>query len=384
MTIGPLQLIYVKFADEQRTRPISQELKEVRKNGIIRLVDMVYMYKDPNGELQTKQISDLAQAQKNDYGLIIKGLLGMRAAYQTGGDIDKIAEAMSLTPGDFGLTPQQVQKMAADLQPGGSAMLILFEHLWALKLKAALLNAGGELVAQGLISPEALALGGVTLEETLAAVQQMETEAEAEAAGKVAEAEASAAARTAEAESEAAAKTAAALAAAAAITAEADQKLSQAKAEAEAKLAEAQRLRDEAEKESAARLEQARIVAAAAIAASVRTAAGELQQAEQTLEKSKQEADALLAQSQLEADARLAESDQIAQQTIEEGIQTAEQIKNAAVVQALKILVEAQLIKREATQQAIDTLAQAAMLNEPAAQKSLAYLIPPSQSGVSF
>ena len=358
MTIGPLQLVLVKFSDEQRTRPISEALKAVRKSGVIRLVDLLYVYKDPQGVLHSKEMSDLSDdATKAEYGLVLQGLLGIRAAHKTGGDVDKIAAAMSLSAGDFGLSSEQVQTIAKDLPNGGSAMLTLFEHTWAVGLKEALLNAGGELVAQGLLSPEALALGGTTLEEAVASAQKVEADAEQAAAAQVTEA---------------------------------DQQLAQAKAEAEAKIAEAQRVLDAAEAEAAAKMEQARIVAAAAIAASVREAAGELEQADQRLEHSKQEAEALREQSRRDAaatvglGAKLASGEvqtgkKIAQETIDEGIQTAEEIKSAAALEALRILMQAQLIKREAARQAIATLAAASMIQQATAEESFADLLEPGQ-----
>jgi len=341
MTIGPLQLLLVKFADEQRTRPISEALRAVRKSGIIRLVDMLYVYKDPEGVLHSKEISDLADASKAEYGIFLQGLLGMRAAYKTGGDVDKIAAAMSLSTGDFGLSSEQVQQIARDLPNGGSAMMVLFEHTWAVALKEALLNAGGELVAQGLLSPETLALGGTTLNEAVAAAQKIEADAEQATTAQIAEA---------------------------------DQKLAQANAEAEAKIAEAQRVLDDAEKQAAASMEQARIVAAAAIVSSVRTAAGELEQADQRLAQSKQEAEQTVALGKEMAAAEVQSAEEIARQKVEDGIKAAEKIKSAATLEALKILLEASLIKKEAARQAIATLADASMLEQGAEEESIKYL----------
>ncbi len=124
----------------------------------------------------------------------------MRAAYKTAGEVDQITSAMSLSQSDFGITSKQVQQIAADLPNGGTALLTLFEHAWAVKLKEALLNAGGELIAQGLLSPEAMALGGTTLDEAVAAAQKIETEAEQAVAAQVAEADEKLAQANAEAE----------------------------------------------------------------------------------------------------------------------------------------------------------------------------------------
>ena len=327
MTIGPLQLVWVKFADEQRTGDIVQELKAVRKTGVIRLVDMLYVFKDLNGALQLKEVSDLAEAQKAEYGLILQGLLGMRAAHKTAGEVDKIAAAMSLSPGDFGLSSQQVQQMAQDLPNGGSAIMILFEHVWAVRLKEALFNAGGQLIAQGLLSPETLALGGTTLEEAMAAAKKIEEQAE--------------------------------IAAAAETTAVGQ------------KLAEAQRLLDETEVQTAARMEQAKTVAAATIAASVRMAAKELTQADEYRKQSEKEAAETAVLGAEIAYERIQTGEQIEQQEIEEGLQIAEEIKSAAVVEAFKLLVEAQLIKKEVARQAIAKLTEASLIRQAAADDLL-------------
>jgi uncharacterized membrane protein len=345
MTIGPLQLVLVKFADESRTLPVSQTLRAARQSGAIRLVDLLYVYKDNEGIIHSKEVSDLAEANKAEYGLVLQGLLGIRAAHKTEGDIDKITASMSLSPGDFGLSTEQVQQMADQLPNGGLAMLTLFEHTWAVKLKEALLNAGGELIAQGLISPEAMALGGTTLEEAIASAQKIEAEAEQNAATGLAEA---------------------------------DQKLAQAKLDAQAKVAEAQRVLDEAEAQVAARMEQAKVVAAAAIAAGVRTAAGQMQEADKELEHSKLEAEQTIASGKEQAAAEMQAGEEIARQTVEEGIQTAEKIKEEATLEALKILLEARLIKREVARQAITTLAAAKMFEQKAAEKSFAALLGPN------
>jgi uncharacterized membrane protein len=344
MTIGPLQLVFIKFSDEQRTRPISEELKAVRKTGLIRLVDLLYVYKDMAGLLRSRKMSDLAEANKAEYGLVLQGLMGIRAAHKTEGNADEIAKAMSFSPGEFGMSSDQIQEIAKVLPLGGSAMVALFEHTWAIRLKEAMLNAGGELIAQGLLSPEMLALGGTTLQEAIAAAQKIEDEAENAAALE---------------------------------TAEADQKLVQAQSEAAVKLAEAQRILDDADAQAAAKLEQAKSVADATISASVRTAAGELQEADKRLEQSEQEAAKKVSMGKGLAIVAMQAGKNIADLEIEQGKETAEKIKSAATLEALKILMEAQLIKREAARQAINTLVAASMIESSVADESYAALMAP-------
>jgi hypothetical protein len=75
MTIGPLQLVFIKFDDASRTGAIAGELKAVRKTGVILLVDLLYDYKDKDGSLRSKNVSDLAEANKAEYGLVLQGLM---------------------------------------------------------------------------------------------------------------------------------------------------------------------------------------------------------------------------------------------------------------------------------------------------------------------
>ena len=51
MTIGPLQIVVVELEDEQRTKSLAQQPTASRKSGVIRLVDMLYMTKDLEGNI---------------------------------------------------------------------------------------------------------------------------------------------------------------------------------------------------------------------------------------------------------------------------------------------------------------------------------------------
>lgn len=190
MTIGPLQLVLVMLPDESRTKPIADELKAARKKGIIRLVDFLYINRDADGNLRSKEWSDLSEMEKADYGVVLKGLLGLRAAHQTNTNVDEVSKALALSQNDYGLTGEDSRKIAEQVPVGGSAMLALFEHSWAVNLREAVINAGGVVAAQGLLNPTALAVAGTTLEEALAAAEQIEAEAQFRASDELASASA--------------------------------------------------------------------------------------------------------------------------------------------------------------------------------------------------
>jgi len=332
MTIGPLQLVLIQLDDEERTLPISKELKAVRKQHIIRLVDMLYLTRDMKGDIHFKEVSDLNDVEKVEYGTLLKGLLSMRAAYNTAADTDKVAEAFSLAENNFGITSEQIQKISEGVPNGSSALLALFEHTWALRLKEAIINAGGHLIMQGLIDPSVLALGGVTLEEALEAASAIEARAEQAAQDELTQAE---------------------------------QTLEDAQEQAAAKQAEAERILADA----AQKVEQAKVIAASNIAASTRVASGTLEAADEVLEQGKRE-----------AQKRIALGADIAALEVQVGIQTAKKIETAAVFQAIKLLLQAELIKEEATQEAVAMLVSAALIEQSAQEEAVRMLLAASQT----
>ena len=349
MTIGPLQLVLITIDDEQRSLPISQELRAARRKHIIRLLDMLYLTKDMDGNIQFKEITDLSDVQKVEYGMFLKGLLSMRAAYNTNADADQVAEAFSLAENNFGINNEQIQKVAEVVPNGGSAILALFEHTWALQLKEAIINAGGHLITQGLLDPSVLALGGTTLEDALVAANAIEQQAEQAAQAELIQAE---------------------------------QALEDAHEQAAAKKAEAERILADA----AHKMEQAKIIAAANIAASVRVASGELEEADEILDASKLAAQQEIAMgaeiAALEVQAGASVADQIiadgeaqAITEVRAGIQTAEEIKAAAALEAVKLLLQAELIKEEVTDQAVAMLVSAALIKQSAQEEAVNMLL---------
>ena len=54
------------------------------------------------------------------------------------------------------LAEEDIEDLAADLAPGSSAAILLFEHVWATKFRDAVVNSGGELVASIRIPKEVI------------------------------------------------------------------------------------------------------------------------------------------------------------------------------------------------------------------------------------
>jgi hypothetical protein len=63
----------------------------------------------------------------------------------------------------FGFDEDDIDEILEELPDNSTAAILLFEHTWAIPFKRAIQRAGGELIAQGLISPDALVAFGEML-----------------------------------------------------------------------------------------------------------------------------------------------------------------------------------------------------------------------------
>ena len=82
-------------------------------------------------------------------GAIAGALLGLRLEDDSSADGD--------AGHSFGFTRAEIREMAASLAPGGSAGLLLIEHVWARGLKRAIRGSGGRTLSEGFLTPETVA-----------------------------------------------------------------------------------------------------------------------------------------------------------------------------------------------------------------------------------
>jgi uncharacterized membrane protein len=131
MVLGPVEYLIVAFPGNQFKGEIAPALKEVVDKGIIRIIDVVFAMKEANGDVTVVELTDLDP---------------------------EIARALDPVIGDISgmLTQEDMAALADALEPDSSGALLLFEHVWATRLRDAIVNANGILVDGGLI-PQDLA-----------------------------------------------------------------------------------------------------------------------------------------------------------------------------------------------------------------------------------
>jgi hypothetical protein len=141
--IGPVQLMSVGFEPGANFEGrIADELARLQSAGIIRVLDLLFVARDTDSDELV-----VLEHQEESMGEIVGALLGLQ--------IDDGADSSS--DHSFGMSAAEIEQMGAELPPGGSAGLMLIEHVWARDLKRAIRDAGGVPLGEEFLTPETVA-----------------------------------------------------------------------------------------------------------------------------------------------------------------------------------------------------------------------------------
>ena len=129
--LGPIDYIVVEFpaGASNFTGEMTAELLALVKAGTIRLVDVLILTKDEDGSVEAMELSDVED-------------LGELEALE--------AELAEL------LAAEDVEHLAAAMDPGSTAGVLIWENLWAAPFAAAARRSGGQLIATGRIPIQAI------------------------------------------------------------------------------------------------------------------------------------------------------------------------------------------------------------------------------------
>jgi len=130
--LGPVELLFVEFPGNQFTGEIIPALSELIEQNTIRVLDLVFVAKDADGNAVGIELEDLPGESKDAFTDLV----------------EELAELIS---------EEDVEDLAEALEPNSSAAILLFEHKWAIPFRDALANSGGQLVLRLPITEEALA-----------------------------------------------------------------------------------------------------------------------------------------------------------------------------------------------------------------------------------
>jgi Family of unknown function (DUF6325) len=124
--LGPVDYVVVEFpaGASSFTGEMAAELRALVDAGIIRVIDVLILTKDADGTVEAAELSDVGEL----------------------GDLQAIeAELAEL------LAAEDVDHLAAAMDPGSTAGVLIWENLWAAPFASAARRSGGQLIANGRI-----------------------------------------------------------------------------------------------------------------------------------------------------------------------------------------------------------------------------------------
>jgi hypothetical protein len=160
-TFGPLQLLVVGFETTERfDGRIARELRDLRGRGLIRVVDARLLSRGEDGELTETGLNQIIGEPVGSEWRPAAHLFGLNGGSAPGGG----AIAPQTYARTVGFEIEDLRRLTDEIGRGEHAAVVLVEHLWAGRLRTLVRERGGQLVAQGLLTPEVTMIVGAELQ----------------------------------------------------------------------------------------------------------------------------------------------------------------------------------------------------------------------------
>ncbi len=129
--LGPVDYLIVEFpaGKSNFTGDMARELVKLSDAGTIRVIDILILTKDADGTVSAAELSDVDEL----------------------GPLQQIEAQLAEL-----LAEEDVVNLAAAMEPGSTAGVLIWENLWAAPFASAARRSGGQLIANGRIPIQAI------------------------------------------------------------------------------------------------------------------------------------------------------------------------------------------------------------------------------------
>ena len=171
VTFGPMQLLVIVFDNPDFHDQIQRELESVMKKGLVRLIDLLFVWKEEEGNIRYVKAAQLDE-EEMCFGIVIEGLI------RNGADDEEFAREgteagiLAAAQENYGITGEDILEIIESIPESTAAAILIIEHLWAKNLKKSIHDTGGILVCQGMLKPELLAPVREELSEAVEAAEK--------------------------------------------------------------------------------------------------------------------------------------------------------------------------------------------------------------------
>ena len=121
MSLGPIEMLVVKFPGNRFSGEIIPALAELVENDTVRIVDLLFAVKNKQGDVKVLEFGDLDPDIFGQWDPLVSDVTPL-------------------------LNEDDARELTASLENNSSAALLLFENTWATRFVDAVSNARGEVV----------------------------------------------------------------------------------------------------------------------------------------------------------------------------------------------------------------------------------------------
>ena len=129
MTYGPIDFVAFEFKGNQFKGEIIPALLELVNKNIVRVIDLIIVQKDAQGKVTMREMQQMEPAVVSMFDPLKAQITGM-------------------------IQMEDIEMIGQKVENNSTAAIMLFENLWPIKFKEAVLNANGRLVMQARIPDE--------------------------------------------------------------------------------------------------------------------------------------------------------------------------------------------------------------------------------------
>ena len=121
MPFGPIEMLMIRFPGTEIGGDLAPALTELVEDGLIRIVDLLFIRKDAEGNVSVYELGDLLPDVAGTYAPLLN-------------DVTEL------------LNEDDAYDMASSLENDASAGIMLFENVWATRFAQAVRAARGEVL----------------------------------------------------------------------------------------------------------------------------------------------------------------------------------------------------------------------------------------------
>jgi Family of unknown function (DUF6325) len=121
MPFGPVELLVLRYTGDRFTGVPAAKVKALIDAGFIRVIDVIFARKGEDGEVKVLELNDLDDDEYGHFDPIVADITGL-------------------------LNEEDVKTLTADWAPRTTAVVALFENLWAGQFRRDVEEAGGEVI----------------------------------------------------------------------------------------------------------------------------------------------------------------------------------------------------------------------------------------------